>query len=77
MSFELFEKTFKSHIPTGLDMETKVIRQVREWMFLNKYSAEQAFDHLCRSCQKYHDKLLTRSQFHQAFTHLQIGLTAA
>jgi len=35
ITFEQFETTFKSDVPTGLDFETKVIRQVREWMFKN------------------------------------------
>ena len=35
MTFEQFNKNFKSETPNNLEMETKVIRQIREWMFLN------------------------------------------
>lgn len=70
MTFELFEKTFKSEVPTSLDMETKVIRQVREWMFLNHLSAESAFDTLCKVVSKFIDKRLDRTMFHKAFSSL-------
>ena len=35
ITFDQFETAFKSEVPTGLDFETKVIRQVREWMYKN------------------------------------------
>ena len=35
MTFEQFNKNFKSETPNNLEMETKVIRQIRELMFLN------------------------------------------
>jgi hypothetical protein len=70
MTFELFEKTFKSEVPSSLEMETKVIRQVREWMFLNHLSAETAFDTLCKVCAKFIDKRLDRAMFHKAFSSL-------
>lgn len=61
-----------------MDVETKVIRQVREWMFRNGLSSELAFDVLCRSIGKMHDnKKLTRAQFHRACTMNEVGLTAA
>lgn len=60
MTFDNFDRNFKSVAPTGLDMETKIIRTVREWMFLKNLSAEGAFDTLCRSTQKYQDKQLDK-----------------
>jgi hypothetical protein len=70
MTFELFDQTFKSEVPSSLEMETKVIRQVREWMFLNHLSAETAFDTLCKVCSKFIDKRLDRTLFHKAFSSL-------
>ena len=58
-------------------METKVISQVREWMFRNSLSSELAFDALCRSVGKFHEKKLARSQFHRACTMNEMGLNAA
>lgn len=77
MTFELFEKTFRSEVPTSFEMETKVIRQVREWMFLNHLSAETAFDTLCKVVSKFIDKRLDRTMFQKAFSSLEIGLSAA
>ena len=64
-------------MPTGLDFETKVVRQVREWMHRNSLSAELAFDSLCRSVGHYHNKRLTRALFHRAFIANEVGLSAA
>jgi hypothetical protein len=35
ISFQTFEETFKSEVPTSAEFETKVVRTVREWMFKN------------------------------------------
>lgn len=77
MTFETFEKNFKSKIPNPLEMDTKVIRKVREWMFLNKMSAEMAFDSFCRIVGRHTDKKLDRESFHRAMKTQEIGLTAA
>lgn len=77
MTFELFEKTFRSEVPNSLEMETKVIRQVREWMFLNNLSAEQAFDTFCRVVGRHLDKRLNRVALHKAMASLEVGLSAA
>lgn len=57
-------------------METKVIRTIREWMFLNNMSAESTYDALCRTQQKTTDKLLDKESFQRAFASLEIGLSA-
>ena len=33
VSFQIFEETFKSEVPSGLEFETIVIRKLREWMY--------------------------------------------
>lgn len=77
ITFTDFEKAFKSEIPTGLDFDTKVIRQVREWMFQNGLGSEAAFDMLCRSIGLYTQKRMDRACFHRAFTVCEVGLSAA
>lgn len=76
MTFQVFDKNFKSVVPTSLEMETKVIRTIREWMFLNNMSAETTYDALCRTQQKTTDKLLDKESFQRAFASLGIGLSA-
>ena len=76
MTFQVFDKNFKSVVPTSLEMETKVIRTIREWMFLNNMSAETTYDALCRTQQKTIDKLLDKESFQRAFASLGIGLSA-
>lgn len=54
MTFEQFEKRFKSDAPTNdKDLKTKVIRHLREWMFKNNLSSENCFDTLCRTVGKH------------------------
>lgn len=77
LTFEHFSQTFKCEVPNSLEMETKVIRQVREWMFSNKLSAEMAFDTLCRAIGKHTDKTLDRTNFQRAVSSVGVGLTAA
>lgn len=67
MTFELFERTFRSEVPTGVEFETVVIRKVREWMFRNRLSSEMAFESLCRASGRHSDRTLPRASFHQAF----------
>ena len=35
ISFQTFEETFKSEVPTSGEFETKVIRTIRQWMYNN------------------------------------------
>lgn len=77
ITFEQFEKAFKSDVPTGLDFDTKVIRQVREWMYQNGLGSEAAFDTLCRSVAQYQVKRLDRGAFHRAMATCEVGLSAA
>ena len=77
LTFEVFEKIFRSEIPTSIEMETKVIRTIREWQFRNNLSAEMAFDSFCRVVGNYSDKTLTRAQFHRALITLEVGISAA
>jgi len=77
ITFEVFEKTFRSEVPTSIEMETKVIRTIRDWMFRNNLSAEMSFESFCRVVGNYKLKLLTRAQFHRALITLEVGLSAA
>jgi len=77
VTFEVFEQTFKSEIPTNSEFETKVIRTVREWLFQSKLSSEMAFDSLCRAAGRFVERSLTRAQFHKAIQTCEVGLTAA
>jgi len=77
ITFDQFEKRFKSEVPNGLEFETKVVRQVREWMFRSNLSSELAFDGLCRSVACFHTKRLNRAQFHRAMASCEVGLSAA
>lgn len=77
ITFENFEKTFASEVPTGIEMETKVVRTVREWMFQNKLSSEMAFDALCRASGRFVQRSLTRAQFHRSIVACDVGLSAA
>lgn len=77
LTFEVFEKTFRSEVPNSLEMETKVIRAVRDWQFRNNLSAEMAFDSFCRVVGNYKEKVLSRAQFHRALITLEVGLSAA
>ena len=61
MSFEVFEKAFKSEVPTGVEFETVVIRKVRDWMYRNRLSSEACFDGFCRSAGNFIEKSLTRA----------------
>ena len=74
ISYERFESTFRSEVPTSIDMETKVIRVVREWMFRNRLSSETAFDQFCHTVGVHQQKRLDRSQFHTALVSLEVGL---
>lgn len=67
MSFEVFEKNFKSDVPSGVEFETVVVRKIRSWMFRNRLSSEMAFDSFCRSTGHFVDKVLSRAAFHEAF----------
>jgi len=58
-------------------METKVIRNIRDWMYRNNLSAEMAFESFCRVVGNHTEKKLTRAQFHRALITLDVGLTAA
>ena len=77
MTFEIFSKAFNNDVPNTLEMETKVIRTVREWMFKTSMSAEAAFDAFCKANGRHHDKRLSRSMFLRALKSLDIGLSAA
>lgn len=61
LTYEVFEKTFRSEVPNSLEMETKVIRAVRDWQFRNNLSAEMAFDSFCRVVGNYKEKVLSRA----------------
>ena len=61
VTFQLFEKTFRSEIPNSLEMETKVIRTIRDWMYRNNLSAEMAFESFCRVVGNFTQKLLSRA----------------
>jgi len=64
MTFEKFEHRFKSEVPTNdRDFKTKVIRHIREWMFRNNLSSENAFDALCRAVGMHLNKKLNRTLF--------------
>lgn len=76
MTFEIFHKTFNPEIPNTLEMETKVIRTVREWMFKNNLSAEKAFDAFCKANGRFQEKKLTQAMFKRAMTSLEVGLSA-
>jgi hypothetical protein len=77
ISFQTFEETFKSEVPTSGEFETKVIRTVRQWMYNNQLSSEMAFDTLCRSAGRYIERTLSRSLFHKACMICEVGLSAA
>lgn len=77
MTFELFSQTFNSLFPHTPESETNVIRQVREWMFKQNLSAEQAFDSFCKANGRHHDKRLSRKMFLRAIQSLELGLSAA
>ena len=78
MTFEKFEKRFKSDAPTNdKDFKTKVIRHVREWMFRNNLSSENAFDALCRTVGKHLNKNLNRALFQRAMAAMEVGLSFA
>lgn len=77
LSFEVFERIFRSEVPTGVEFETTVVRQLREWMFQNKLSSEMAFDTLCRSVGRFVERNLSRASFHQALSNCEVGLSAA
>jgi hypothetical protein len=74
ISFELFEKTFRSEVPNNLEMETKVLRLLREWMFKNNLSSEQTYDTFCKVVKQ---KCLDRVSLHKACKYLSVGLQAA
>jgi hypothetical protein len=77
LTFEVFEKIFRSEVPTSIEMETKVIRAVRDWQFRNNLSAEMAFDSFCRAVGNFSEKTLSRAQFHRALITLEVGISAA
>ena len=77
VSFQTFEETFKSEVPTSMEFETKVIRSVRQWMFNNHLSSEMAFDTLCRSAGRFVEKTMSRAAFHRACMNCEVGLSAA
>lgn len=77
LNFDQFESCLASDPTNGINCETQVIRNVRDWMHRNSLSSETAFDALCRSVGKFHDKRLTRPQFHRACTMNEMGMTAA
>jgi len=78
MTFEKFEHRLKSEVPTNdRDFKTKVIRHIREWMFRNNLSSENAFDALCRAVGRHLDKKLNRSLFQSAMATLEVGLSFA
>jgi len=66
ISFEQFEQTFRSEVPTGTNFETKVIRKLRDWMYDRKLSAEMAFDQFCRQTDRHVERTLSRTDFHRA-----------
>ena len=76
LSFQTFEETFRSEIPSGMEFETKVIRKLREWMYQNNLSSELAFDALCRATGRFVEKSLSRAAFHKAMSHCEVGLPA-
>jgi len=77
MSFDVFEKNFRSEVPTGVEFETVVVRKVRSWMYKNRLSSEMAFDAFCRSTGNFVERLLSRPAFHEAFQQNEIHLAAA
>jgi len=77
ISFQTFEETFKSEIPTSGEFETKVIRTVRQWMYNNRLSSEMAFDTLCRVSGRFIERTLSRGLFHKACMICEVGLSAA
>jgi hypothetical protein len=78
MNFEKFEHRFKSDAPTNdKDFKTKVIRHIREWMFRNNLSSENAFDALCRAVGRHSNKNLSRTLFQRAMAAMEVGLSFA
>jgi Ca2+-binding EF-hand superfamily protein len=77
MTFEVFERAFRSEVPTGVEFETVVIRRVREWMFRNRLSSEMAFESLCRASGRFSERTMPRASFHEGFQHYEISLSAA
>ena len=77
VSFETFEKSFKSEVPSGTEFEIKVVRTVREWMFQHHLSSEMAWDTLCRAAGRFVQRTLSRADFHRAFQACDIGISAA
>lgn len=53
-------------MPAGGDWETKVIRNIREWMFKNSLSSETTFDLFLKNTGRIVQKRLTRLDFHKA-----------
>ena len=76
VTFQSFEETFRSEMPTAAEMESVVVRKVREWMFMNRLSSEMAWDTICRAAGRFVDRTLTRPQFHQGMLHNAVGLSA-
>jgi hypothetical protein len=46
-------------------------------MFRNRLSSEMAFESLCRASSRHSERTLPRASFHEAFSHFEIGLSAA
>jgi hypothetical protein len=77
LSFQTFEETFRSEVPSTAEFETKVIRQVRGWMYTSRLSSEKAFDALCRAAGRFIERTMSRAQFHRACITCEVGLSAA
>lgn len=77
LTYDQFEGAMASDPTNEINNETEVIRLCRDWMHRNGLSSEPAFDALCRSVGKFHEKRMNRPQFHRACTMNEMGLTAA
>lgn len=66
ISYQEFEKTFKSEVPKGAEWETTVIRKIRDWMIKNGLSSETVFDMFLNVTGKIIKKRLSRIDFHKA-----------